>query len=172
MGDYSRFAFNEAIKTAEEGASIPSSAVYGLIDGLKLTGMMLGTILTIGMAAVTLNEYTSVFEVLSTPLVPILSAFGIPDPQMAATSVILGGAEMFIAATFAVGGDLITKVFVIIVVSGQAIFFAASAPMMVDMFDDIPIRFQDLFILFVMRTALLIPITAALVHAAVFMALI
>ncbi|WP_231187725.1 nucleoside recognition domain-containing protein [Haladaptatus sp. DYF46] len=172
VGDYSRFAFNEAIKTAEEGASIPSSAVNGLIDGVKLTGMMLGTVLTIGMAAVTLNEYTSVFEVLSTPLVPVLSAFGIPDPQMAATSVILGGAEMFIAATFAVGGDLITKVFVIIVVSGQAIFFAASAPMMVDMFDDIPIRFQDLFVLFVMRTVLLIPITAALVHAAVFMGLI
>ncbi|WP_266081496.1 YjiH family protein [Haladaptatus caseinilyticus] len=172
LGDYFRFAFNEAVKTAEKGASLPRSAIEGFIDGLKLTGMMLGTILTIGMTAVILNEYTSVFEVLSTPLVPILSAFGIPDPQMAATSVILGGAEMFIGATFAVGADLITKVYVVIVVSGQAIFFAASAPMMVDMFDDIPIRFRDLFVLFVMRTALLIPITAALVHAAVLLGLI
>ncbi|GAA0243250.1 YjiH family protein [Haladaptatus pallidirubidus] len=170
--DYFRFAFNEAVRTAEEGASIPRSAIEGLIDGLKLTGMMVGTILTIGMTAVIINEYTSVFEVLATPLVPVLSAFGIPDPQMAATSLILGGAEMFIGATFAVGTDLITRVYVVIVVSAQAIFFAASAPMMVDMFDDIPIRFRDLFVLFVMRTALLIPITAALVHAAVFVGLL
>lgn len=172
LGDYIRFAFNEAVRTAEEGTSIPRSAMEGLVDGLKLTGMMLGTILTIGMTAVVLNEYTSVFEVLAIPLVPILSAFGIPDPQMAATSLILGGAEMFIGATFAVGTDLITRVFVVIVVSGQAIFFAASAPMMVDMFDDIPIRFRDLFVLFVMRTTLLIPITASLIHVAVFFGLL
>ncbi len=172
VSDYVRFAFNEAVKTAEAGASIPRSAVEGLIDGMKLTGMMLGTILTIGMSAVILNQYTPVFAILSTPLVPILSVFGIPDPQMAATSVILGGAEMFIGATFAVGTDPITKVFVVIVVSSQAIFFAASAPMMVDMFDDIPIRFRDLFVLFLMRTALLIPITAALVHGALFVGLL
>lgn len=172
VGNYIRFAFNEAVKTAEAGASIPRSAIEGLIDGMKLTGMMLGTILTIGMTAVVLNEYTSVFEVLATPLIPVLSAFGIPDPQMAATSLILGGAEMFIGATFAVGTDLITRVFVVIVVSSQAIFFAASAPMMVDMFDDIPIRFRDLFVLFVIRTLLLIPITAALVHGALFVGLL
>ncbi|WP_248910138.1 YjiH family protein [Halocatena marina] len=166
--DYFRFALSEAVQTAKEGASIPRSAFVGLIEGLKLTGMMLGTILTIGMTAVILNEYTAVFEILAAPLVPVLSAFGIPDPQMAATSLILGGAEMFIGATFAVGADMITKVFVVVVVSSQAIFFAASAPMMVEMFDDVPIRFRDLFVLFVMRTALLIPITAFLIHAAVF----
>jgi nucleoside recognition membrane protein YjiH len=170
--DYFRFALSEAVKTADEGASIPRSAFEGLVEGLKLTALMLGTILTIGMAAVTLNEYTSTFEVLSIPLVPVLSAFGIPDPQMAATAVILGGAEMFIGATFAVGAELVTKVFVVIVVSSQAIFFAASAPMMVEMFDDIPIRFRDLFVLFVMRTVLLVPITAALVHGAVFLGLL
>ncbi|MFC6764414.1 hypothetical protein [Natrinema soli] len=72
-------------------------------------------------------------------------------------------------ATFAVGTGLITKVFV---VSSQAIFFAASAPMVVDMFDDIPIRFRDLFLPFVMRTIILIPITKALVCGAVYVALL
>ncbi|ELY96829.1 YjiH family protein [Natrialba taiwanensis] len=172
VGDYIRFAFNEAVRTAEQGASIPRSAVEGLIDGMKLTAMMLGTILSIGITVVTLNEYTSVFEVISQPLVPVLAALSIPDPQIAASAIIIGGAEMFIAATLVVGTDVITKAFVVIVVSSQAIFFAASAPMMVDMFDDIPIRFRDLFVLFVMRTALLIPITAALVHAAAFVGLL
>ncbi|ELZ31305.1 hypothetical protein C474_08367 [Halogeometricum pallidum JCM 14848] len=170
--DYVRFAFNEAIRTAEEGVSIPRASFEGLVDGLKLNGMILGTILSIAMVAMVLNVYTPVFEILGTPLVPVLSALGIPDAQMAATSIILGGAEMFIGATFAVGADFITRVFVVIVVSSQAIFFAASAPMMVDMFDDIPIRFRDLFVLFVMRTLLLIPITAALIHGAVSLGLL
>ncbi|AHG02151.1 hypothetical protein HALLA_19830 (plasmid) [Halostagnicola larsenii XH-48] len=164
--DYFRFAFNEAVKSAEEGSSITRSAVVGLIDGLKLTAMMLGTILTIGMGVVLLNVYTPFFEIVATPLVPVMSAFGIPDPQLAASSIIIGGAEMFIAATLVVGADTITQVFIVIVVSSQAIFFAASAPMMVDMFDDVPIRFRDLFVLFVQRTIVLVPIAAALTHAA------
>lgn len=164
--DYLRFAFNEAVKTAEEGSSITRSAVVGLIDGLKLTAMMLGTILTIGMTVVVLNVYTPFFDIVATPLVPVMNAFGIPDPQLAASSIIIGGAEMFIAATLVVGADTITQVFIVIVVSSQAIFFAASAPMMVDMFDDVPIRFRDLFVLFIQRTIVLIPIAAALTHAA------
>ncbi|MDJ1434083.1 nucleoside recognition domain-containing protein [Halostagnicola sp. A-GB9-2] len=164
--DYFRFAFNEAVKTAEQGSSITRAAVVGLIDGMKLTAMMLGTILSIGMGVVLLNEYTAFFELIAIPLIPVMTAFGIPDPQLAASAIIIGGAEMFIAATLVVGAETITQVFIVIVVSSQAIFFAASAPMMVDMFDDIPIRFRDLFVLFVQRTIVLIPVAAALTHGA------
>ncbi|SFS89345.1 hypothetical protein SAMN04488556_3165 [Halostagnicola kamekurae] len=59
----------------------------------------------------------------------------------------------------------------VVVTSGQAIFFAASAPM-VDMFDDIPMRFRDLFVLLVLRTALLVVVSAVLVHASAAVGLI
>ncbi|WP_129116032.1 YjiH family protein [Halegenticoccus tardaugens] len=164
--DYLRFAFNEGVRTAREGESIPRAAHNGFVDGTKLTAMILGTVLTIGTCVLALEAYTPFFEYLATPLVPVMTVLGIPDPQMAATAILAGAGEYFIGATLVVEADLITKVFVVVVTSAQAIFFAASVPMMVDMFDDIPMRFRDLTALLILRTVLLIPIAAVLTHGA------
>ncbi|MFC6766692.1 YjiH family protein [Natrinema soli] len=172
VGDYFRFAFNEGVKTAKEGESILRTSLIGFIDGLKLAGMVVGSVLTMSMVVLLIEEYTAFFNYLATPFVPLMSILGIPDPQTATIGVILGGAEFFIGATFVVEADITTQVFVVIVTSAQAIFFSAPAPMMVDMFDDIPMRFRDLFLLLVLRTALLVPIAAVLTHGATAIGLI
>ncbi|EMA37288.1 YjiH family protein [Halococcus hamelinensis] len=170
--DYFQFAFNEGVKTAEEGKSILRAGIDGFVDGTKLTATILGTIMTIATAVLLLVAYTDVFELLATPVVPVMDVLGIPDPETAAIAIIAGAGEYFVGATVAVETDVLTKSFVVIVTSAQAIFFAASAPMMVDMFDDIPMRFRDLTVLLVLRTALLIPIAAGLTHAAASLGLI
>ncbi|ELY62009.1 YjiH family protein [Natronococcus jeotgali] len=170
--DYFRFAFSEGVKTAEKGESIPRAAINGFVDGTKLTAMIIGTVLTIGTGVLLLEAYTPFFEYLAAPLVPLMTVLGIPDPEMAATGIIGGTAEYFIGATLVVGTDLVTKVFVVIITSAQAIFFAASAPMMVDMFDDVPMRFRDLTLILILRTALLIPIAAVLTHGVAALGLI
>ncbi|WP_226043077.1 nucleoside recognition domain-containing protein [Natrinema sp. DC36] len=172
VSDYFWFAFNEGVKTAKEGDSIARTSITGFFDGLKLAGMVVGSVLTMSMAVLLVEEYTALFELLAAPFVPLMSLLGIPDPQTATIGIILGGAEFFIGASFVVEASLTTQVFVVIVTAAQAIFFSAPAPMMVDMFDDIPMRFRDLFLLLVLRTAFLIPIAAALTHAAVAVGLI
>lgn len=172
ISDYFQFAFNEGVRTAKEGESILRSSIIGLIDGLKLAMMIVGTVLTMSMIVLLLEEYSAFFEYLAAPFIPIMTLLGIPDPQMATVGIILGGAEYFIGAVFVAESNSITQVFVVIVTSAQAIFFSAPAPMMVDMFDDIPIRFRDLFLLLVLRTALLIPIAAALTNGAAIAGLI
>ncbi|WP_256290440.1 YjiH family protein [Halobellus inordinatus] len=172
VGEYFTFALNQAMQTAEDGDPIHRAAIDGFVDGTKLTAMILGTVLTIATTVLLLEAHTPVFEYLAAPLVPVMSALAIPDPQMAATAIIGGAAEYFIGATLAVGTDIATKVFVVIITSAQAIFFAASAPMMVDMFDDVPMRFRDLTLILVLRTALLIPIAAALTHGVAALGLI
>ena len=170
--DYLRFAFSEGVKTAEKGESIPRAAIAGFVDGTKLTAMILGTVLTIATGVLMLEAYSAFFEYLAAPVVPLMTILGIPDPEIAAIAILAGAGEYFVGATVAVGADHITKVFVVIVTSAQAIFFAASVPMMVDMFDDIPMRFRDLTLLLILRTALLIPIAAVLTHGAVALGLI
>ena len=44
----------------------------------------------------------------------------------------------------------------------QLIFFSAVAPMMIDMFRAVPVRARELLALFLMRTAVLIPVLAAI----------
>nr|WP_244531568.1 nucleoside recognition domain-containing protein [Halogranum amylolyticum] len=166
VGDYLRFAFNEGVTAAAEGDSIPRASLTGFVDGLKLAGTVVGSVLTMSMVVLLLEAYTPVFEYVAQPFVPLLSMFGIPEPQLAAIGIILGGAEFFIGSTFVVESSVTTQVFVLVVTSAQAIFFSAPAPMMVDMFDDVPMRFRDLFLLLIMRTALLVPIAAVLTHAA------
>ncbi|WP_424008977.1 YjiH family protein [Haloferax denitrificans] len=170
--DYFRFAFSEGVRTAEEGRSIPRAAVEGLIDGTKLTAMMLGTVLTIATAVLLLEANTNLFTYIAAPFVPVMELLGIPEPRVAATAVIVAGAEYFVGTTLVINASVFTKVFVMTVTSSQAIFFAATAPMMVDMFDDIPMRFRDLTLLLVLRTALLVPVAAALTHGAVVVGLI
>lgn len=134
--------------------------------------MVVGSVLTMSMIVLHVEYYTPVFEYIATPFIPIMELLGIPDPKTATVGIILGGTEFFTGATFVVEASLTTQVFVVIVTSVQAIFFSTPAPMMVDMFDDIPMRFRDLFVLLVLRTVLLVPIEAALTHGAAAIGLI
>lgn len=84
---------------------------------------------------------------------------------MAAFVINLDAVEMSITATVVVRIDAFTQAFIVSVVSSQAIFFAASVPMMINMFDDIPIKFRDLLVLFALSTIILIPVAGRFASA-------
>lgn len=163
-GDYFRFGFSEAVKKAEEGGSIVGASVRGFVDGLKLAVLILGTILSIGLAAVVLAEHTPVFDVISQPLVPVIELLGIPDAEIVAPATIIGITEMFIPALLVAEADAMARFFITVLSISQLIFFSATGPMMMDMFSDVPIRFRDLVLLFVLRTIILVPVIAAMTH--------
>ncbi|ELZ02889.1 hypothetical protein C482_04481 [Natrialba chahannaoensis JCM 10990] len=164
VGDYFRFGLSEAVKKAETGDSIIGASVRGFVDGLKLAVLILGTILSIGLAAVVVAEHTPVFDVISQPLIPVIELLGIPDAEVVAPATIIGITEMFIPALLVAEADAMARFFIAVLSISQLIFFSATAPMMMDMFNDIPIRFRDLVLLFVMRTVILVPIIAAMTH--------
>lgn len=164
VGDYFHFGLSEAVKKAEEGGTIVGASVRGFIDGLKLAVLILGTILSVGLAAVIVAEHTPTFEILSQPLVPIIELLGIPDAEVVAPATIIGITEMFIPALLVAEADAMARFFIALLSISQLIFFSATAPMMMDMFSDIPIRFRDLVLLFVMRTVILVPIIASMTH--------
>lgn len=163
-GDYFRFGLSEAVKKAEEGGSIVGASVRGFVDGLKLAVLILGTILSIGLAAVVLAEHTPVFDVISQPLVPVIELLGIPDAEIVAPATIIGITEMFIPALLVAEADAMARFFIAVLSISQLIFFSATGPMMMDMFSDVPIRFRDLVLLFVLRTIILVPVIAAMTH--------
>ncbi|MFB9807815.1 YjiH family protein [Haladaptatus pallidirubidus] len=163
--DYVRFAIRQALDEAED-EGIGSTAIIGLIDGLKVTAITLGTVVAISTVTLLLVAQTDVFQLISAPLSPVIAAFGIPNSNLVASAILISGIEQVSAAAVVAETSAIARFFVTIVAISQIIFFAASAPMMMDMFNDIPIRFRDLIVIFALRTALLIPIVAALAHAA------
>ncbi|KYH24668.1 hypothetical protein HAPAU_36510 [Halalkalicoccus paucihalophilus] len=126
--------------------------------------LILGTILSIGLAAVVLAEHTPVFDVISQPLVPVIELLGIPDAEIVAPTTIIGITEMFIPALLVAEADAMARFFIAVLSILQLIFFSAIGPMMMDMFSDVPIRFRDLLLLFVLRTIILVPVIAAMTY--------
>jgi len=165
--DYVRFALSEAVRKADRGGSIVGAGVRGFVDGLKLAMLILGTILAVGLAAVLVAEHTPTFDVLAQPLVPVIDAIGIPDAEVVAPATIIGITEMFIPALLVAEAAAPARFFIAVLSISQLIFFSAVGPMMMDMFSDVPIRFRDLVLLFVMRTVILVPVIAVMTHALV-----
>ncbi|WP_156184155.1 hypothetical protein [Halostagnicola sp. A56] len=107
--EYLHLASVSAVEDSKEGPTITKATLEGLKDGLKLTATLTGTVLVIGLFALTLNAYTVAFEVIATPLVPIMSVLGIPEPKTAAIATIVGFAEVIVGASVAAEASLMTK---------------------------------------------------------------
>jgi len=158
-------AWELAMARAQSAPSIPRVAWEGLREGLALASSILGTILSVGTAALLLAYYTPLFEVLGAPLVPILTALGLPDAPVLAPAVLAGITEMYIPAILVQDAAVQGRFFICVLSISQLIFFSSVAPLMLDMFRDLPITVGHLVALFLMRTALLIPMIASITWA-------
>jgi nucleoside recognition membrane protein YjiH len=171
IGDYWRYAVSQAVTKAKEGDSIIKSGAVGFVDGLKLIGMIIGTILAVGTAALVIAEHTPVFDMIAQPLVPVFSVLGFAEAETVAVASIIGITEMFIPALLIAEGSAMARFFIATLSISQLIFFSSVGPMMMDMFSDVPIRFRDLVVLFILRTiiciAVLVPITYGLASAGI-----
>jgi nucleoside recognition membrane protein YjiH len=137
-------------------------AASGFADGLRLAATLLGTILAVGTVALLLATHTPLFALLAKPLEPLLSQLGLPDADRIAPACVAGVAEMYLPALLAQGAAIEARFFVAVLSVSQLVFFSSVAPMMLDLFSDVPIRARHLLFLFALRTALLIPLLAAL----------
>ena len=164
IGEYFRFAVSGAVGKAAEGETFLGAAKRGFIDGLKLTSLILGTILAVGLAATLLSANTPTFDILGAPLVPVIEALGIPNAKTVAPATIVGITEMYVPVLLVAEAEPMARFFIAILAVSQLIFFSAVGPMAMDMFSDVPIRFRDLIALFVMRTIILVPLIAGITH--------
>ena len=162
--EYFRLAVSEAVKEAEDSEGFVGIARRGFLDGLKITATILGTILAVGLAAMLVEVHTPIFHILGGPLVPVFEALGLPNAETLAPATLLGITEMYVPVLLVTEAEPMAKFFVALMSISQLIFFSSQAPMAMDMFREVPIRFRDLIALFVMRTVILIPVVAAMTH--------
>jgi len=141
------------------------------LDGLLLASTILGSILTVGTAALLVARETPLFLWLGKPLVPLLSLLGLPDAELISSAVLVGITEMYIPSLLVQDATAPARFFIAVLSISQLIFFSSVGPMIIDMFRDVPIRWRELVALFLIRTAILIPalamVTAALTWAGV-----
>ena len=160
-GGLLRTAWEAAIRQANQAPGLRGMLREGFTDGLVLASTILGSILAVGTAALLLARETPIFTILGQPLVPLLDVLGLPDSEILAPAVLVGVTEMYIPALLTQEAAMPARFFIAVLSISQLIFFSAVAPMMIDMFRAVPVRARELLALFLMRTAVLIPVLAA-----------
>ncbi len=163
-GSLLRRAWQAGVQQARKAPPLGQGSVRALGDGLVLAATILSTIVSVGTLALVLAHFTPLFQWLGKPVAVVLEALRIPGAGQIAPAVLVEVTEMYIPALLVVDAPLPGRFFIAVLSVSQLIFFSSLGPMILDMFRDVPITVKDLLWLFLLRTALLIPFLAVVVH--------
>jgi nucleoside recognition membrane protein YjiH len=155
-------AVNEGVAQAGQAKSVGKELGTGFIDGLKLSMVILPSILSIGLLAILLANHTPIFTWLGKPIEPLLMLLGLPDVSILAPATLIGITEMFLPALLVTEAALAGKFFIAVLSLSQILFFSAVIPLLLEV--DIPIKLRHILYLFLLRTVIAIPIIAGITH--------
>jgi nucleoside recognition membrane protein YjiH len=136
-------------------------------DGLKnVIDMIFGVIpvvMAIGTVALMIAEYTPIFDYLGMPFIPLLELLQIPQPEQASTTIVVGFADMFIPSILAASIESDMTRFIIAAMSvTQLIYMSEVGALLLG--SKIPVNIAELFIIFILRTLVTLPVIAGIAH--------
>ncbi len=158
-----RWGVEKAVEKAEKVTSMRQIVYKGITNVLDIWLALIPLVMALGTVALILAEYTPIFTYLSYPFVPLLSLLGLPEAQAAAPAMIVGFADMFLPAVIGSGIESEITRFVIAVVSvSQLIYMSEIGILLIK--SKIPIKFWELFVIFIQRTLITLPVAAIMAH--------
>jgi nucleoside recognition membrane protein YjiH len=119
--------------------------------------------MAIGTAALVLAEHTPVFTWISAPMVPVLELLRLPEAAAVAPATIVGFADMFLPAVLIAGVESELTRFVIGCLSLTQIIYMSEIGVLI-LKSSLPVSFAELAVIFVLRTAITLPIIALMAH--------
>lgn len=159
--------FSWGYHQALERASQVTSVKQVILDGIKnVVDMIFGIIpvvMAIGTMALILAEYTPIFDYLGMPFIPLLELLQIPDAALASKTIVVGFADMFIPSILASSIESDLTRFVIAALSvTQLIYMSEVGALLIG--SKIPVNFLELFVIFILRTVVTLPVIALMGH--------
>lgn len=163
---YSSFSWglSQAVERAEQNNDIKKF----FIDGLKnVFDMWLGVtpiVMALGTLALIVAEYTPVFQILGMPFIPLLKLLRLPEASAAASTLVVGFADMFLPSVIAAGSikSELTRFVIAAVSVTQLIYMSEVGGLLIG--SKIPVNFKELFIIFIERTLVTLPIITLFAH--------
>ena len=116
-----------------------------------------------GTVALIIAEYTPVFRILGLPFIPVYQLLQIPEAQLASQTVIVGFADMFLPSVIASSIESELTRFVVAATSVTQLIYMSEIGSII-MGSKIPVSLKDLFIIFLERTIVTLPVIALFAH--------
>lgn len=152
------FALDKSIKRASTAPSIVDILNNGFRTVIDMYFALLPLVMAWGTLSLIVAEFTPFFKIISIPVVFILQLFQIPNAVEAAPSVLVGFTDMFLPSIMVSqdGISEITKFIIGTLSITQLVYLTETGAVILK--SNIPIKFKDLFIIFLTRTIIALPI--------------
>ena len=147
-------------KTAPKLRFLLKDALINLMD---IWFSLLPSVVAIGTTVLILAEFTPFFEVITKPLVPVLELMQIPEAKLAAPAFLVGFADLYLPAVIGKSIESEMTRFIIACVSITQIIYMTEVGTLI-LKSKIPLQIGELFLIFVLRTAITLPIITAIAH--------
>lgn len=152
-----------ALKKAHNVSSIKSVIAEGIRNATDMVFGVLPVVMAMGTIALVIAEHTSVFSILGQPFIPYLELLGVPEAVQASQTIVVGFADMFIPAILAAPIDSDMTRFIIAAMSvTQLIYMSEVGALLLG--SKIPISLWELFVIFILRTLITLPIIVAVAN--------
>lgn len=158
-----RWGIEKALDKASEAPGLGGFLREGLGNVLDMWLGVLPVILCLGTIALMLAEYTPIFTWLGLPFVPLYQLLGIPEAAAASQTVIVGFADMFLPSVIASGIESEMTRFVVAATSVTQLIYMSEIGSII-MGSKIPVSLGNLFLLFLERTVVTLPVIALAAH--------
>ncbi|QZT37669.1 YjiH family protein [Halosquirtibacter xylanolyticus] len=158
-----KYGFYKAVKTTDAIEKPWHIVLEGLKNSLDMLVGILPVVMAIGTIGLIISTYTPIFEWLGMPFVPLLKLLQIPEAVDASKCMVVGFADMFIPSILASSiANEMTRFIIAAVSVTQLIFLSEVGALLLG--SKIPINLWELFIIFLQRTLVSLPIIAILAH--------
>ncbi|MDG3085410.1 YjiH family protein [Vibrio hannami] len=157
------WGFKLALDKASNIKSTKKVFSEGIENAVDMVFGVLPVVMGLGTIALVVAEYTSVFAILGKPFIPFLELLAIPEAAAASETMVVGFADMFIPAIIAASIDSELTRFVIAAMSvTQLIYMSEVGALLLG--SKIPVNIAELFIIFILRTLITLPVIAGVAH--------
>ena len=158
-----QYGMELALGKAEKAPSVKEFLAEGLGNVVEMWFGTLPVILAMGTIALIIAEYTPVFKILGMPFIPVYNLLGVPEAAAASQTVIVGFADMFLPSVIASGFASEMTKFVVAATSVTQLIYMSEIGSII-MGSKIPVSLKDLFIIFIERTIVTLPVIALFAH--------
>ena len=127
-------------------------------------------VMAIGTIALIIAEFTPIFKIIGLPFVPLLAVFGIPEAMAAGQTLIAGFADMLLPSIMATSAGITSNLtlFVIACISVSQLIYLSEVGAVL-LASKIPVNLKELFIIFLQRTLITLPVIELCGHLLVMM---
>lgn len=163
---YSAFSWglSQAIERADKNNDIKKFFLDGIKNVFDMWFGVTPVVMALGTLALMFAEYTPIFNLLGMPFIPLLKVLRVPEAASAASTLVVGFADMFLPSVIAVGTikSELTRFIVACISVTQLIYMSEVGGLLIG--SKIPVDLKDLFILFIERTLITLPIITLIAH--------